>query len=207
MTDTGIEALRRGILQEARRMARQEAEGARQSSHEEMGRARQEAEAEAEAILRRAEHEAEALRRRVASVAEMEGKRRWLEVRERLIRQTLDRTLERLRGEAGGESRRGVLLRLLADAARQAGGGRLEVQSSSADARLLTPELLEEARRLLDREGIRAELVPAASPADIAGGVIVTADGGRVVVDNSLEARMERQEAQLRSGIWRILSE
>lgn len=206
MVTTGIEALRRGILQEAEAMARQEVEQAHHSSKEELERARREAEAEGEAILRQAEREADALRRRMASVAELESKRRWLEVRERLIRRVLDRTLELLREAAGTEPHREVLLRLLVEAAREAGGGKLKVRAAAADARLVNRELLEEARRLLAQEGISAELEPAAGPAEMAGGVIVVEGEGRVVVDNSLEARRERQEALLRSGIWRILS-
>ncbi len=206
MADNGIEALRRGILQDAEAMASQEVAQARLAAREELERDRREAESEAEVILRQAEHEAERLRRRIASAAELEGKRRWLEVREQLLRRVLGQALEELREGAGAKGRGPVLLRLLLEAARRASGGRLVVRTAPGDATLLTPQFLEEARAALAKEGISARLERGERLAEIAGGVIVEGEEGRIVVDNSFEARMERQEATLRSGIWRILS-
>ncbi len=203
---SGIEALRRAILQDAEEMARSEIEQAQRLSAEERERAGKEAEAESSRILREAEREAEALRRRTASGAELEAKRRMLEVRERLIREVLDRALAALREGAGAESRRSSVARLILEAAREAGGGKLVVQTSAGDARLLTRDFLEGIRDALAREGISAELEPADRTADIAGGAIVTGADGRIVVDNSFEARLKRQEGDLRATIWRILS-
>jgi vacuolar-type H+-ATPase subunit E/Vma4 len=204
--DSGVQALRRGVLQEAEAMARREMEDARQASEQLQKKAREEAEAEAEQILRQAERESATLRRSIASSAEIEGKRRWLVVRERLIEQALDRTRGLLKESAGVKSRRRVLLRMLVEAVREAGGGQVSFQTAEADQGLVTTGFLDEARDLLGREGISAELHPMGSLGGITGGVIVRADGGRLVVDNSLEARMERQEAALRDGIWHILS-
>ncbi|MHB8993492.1 MAG: V-type ATP synthase subunit E [Chloroflexota bacterium] len=203
---SGIEALRRAILHDAEEIARAELEEARQSSLEELERARQETEAERARILRDAKRDAEGLRRRIGSIAELEGKRRQLEMRERLIREVLDRTLAGLRGGQGAGGRRSSLLRLVLEAARQAGGGRLVVQASAADLELLTPGFLGDVRRELAREGISAELHRSEQPARIVGGAIVVGDEGRIVVDNSLETRMSRQEPTLRGAIWRILS-
>ncbi|MGE5618052.1 MAG: V-type ATP synthase subunit E family protein [Sphingomonadaceae bacterium] len=198
--------MRRAILQDAEEMARGEIEAARRSSAEEAERAAAEAEEERARILREAEKEAASLRRRIESIAELEGKRKLLDVRERLIREVLERTLAKLREEGGPEPRRTTLRRLVLEAARQAGGGRLVVQTAPADAALLSGQFLEGIREELDREGIAAELQPAEKPAAISGGAIVVGGGGRIVVDNSLEARLARQESSLRGGIWRILS-
>jgi vacuolar-type H+-ATPase subunit E/Vma4 len=44
-------------------------------------------------------------------------------------------------------------------------------------------------------------------PARIAGGVIAAKAGGRVLFDNSLEARFERQRDSLREDVWQVLGE
>lgn len=202
----GIESLRRAILADARAAARAEVAKAETFAEVERQRARGEAESEAAGILQEAQREAEALRRRVASVAELEGKRRLLEARERLIQQVLDRAMDDLKNGRGAQGRREDLMRLVVEAAREAGGGRLKVQTSASDARVLTPGFLAEASKRLAREGISADLEAAERPAEIVGGAIVSRDEGRVIVDNSFEARLGRQEAALRSEIWRILS-
>ena len=202
----GIESLRRAILADARAAADAEVAKAETFAEVERQRARAEAEREAAGILDAARREAEALRRRVASVAELEGKRRLLEARERLIQQLLDRAMDELRDERGARGRSEELMRLVVEAALEAGGGRLKVQTSASDAGLLTPGFLAEARERLAREGISADLEAAEQPAEIVGGAIVSRDDGRVIVDNSFDARLARQEAVLRGEIWRILS-
>ncbi|GEM_PF-1204934 len=201
----GIAALRRAILADAEETARSEIDQARGLASQELEAARVEARGEAERILRDAERQAEAMSRRTASVGELEAKKRLLEVRERLLRQLLDRAMAEAGRISDPRERRESLMRLLLEAAHGTGGGTLEVQTSAQDARLLTTEFLAEARRRLSRDGIRAELQPAKQPASVTGGAIVSQEEGRIVVDNSLEARLKRQEAQLRGDAWRFL--
>ena len=196
----------RRILHEAREAAGAQVQQAEAWAAAAQERARREAESERLRILRDAEREARCLRRRIGSTAELESKRRLLEVRERLIRRVLDRALAQLKEGAGIEARRAALLCLLVEAAREIGGGRLVVRTAAPDATLLSPEFLAKARELLVREGIFAELQAAEQPAGIAGGAIVSRNDGTLVVDNSFEARVRRQEAGLRRGIWHILS-
>ncbi len=201
-----IDALRRAILQDATELGRREVEQAREWVAQQQEAAAQAAEEERERILHDAEREAEALSRRIWSAGELEAKRRLLEVRERLVREVLARALADLREPGETDERRETLRRLLLEAAREIGGGCLTVEVAASDVELLTGEFLAEVRERLAMDGVSAELSPAGKPAEIAGGVIVRRDGGRVVVDNSFEARLRRQEADLRSGIWRILS-
>lgn len=202
----GIDKLRQTILREAHEAARAQVQQAEALAAVAQERARREAEDKRLWILRDAEREAEAIRRRIGSTAEMESKRRLLEARERLIRQVLDQALAQLKAGAGTDARRAGLLYLVVEAAREIGGGRLMVRTASADARLLDPEFLAEARELLAREGIFAELGAAERPAGIVGGAIVSRDDGSIIVDNSFETRIRRQEASLRRGVWHILS-
>ena len=202
----GIDKLRRAILHEAREAARAQVQQAEAVAAAAQERARREAESERLRILRDAEREAKAIRRRIGSTAELESKRRLLEARERLIRQVLDQALAQLKEDAGTGARRAVLLCLVVEAAREIGGGRLVVQTAGADVKLLSDEFLAEVRGLLAKEGILAELRAAERPAGIAGGAIVSTDDFCIVVDNSFEARLRRQEASLRRSIWHILS-
>ena len=201
-----IETLRSAILRDAREMARAEVEQARQQAAADLERSKQEAEAERARIIHEASRQADALRRRMASLAELKGKRRVLEAREKLITQVLEGAIEKSARPRDPEARRSVLLNLVVEAAREAGSGQLTVQVAPADLELLTPGFLAEASELLSRYGISPQLSVAPQPAAIAGGAIVVADGGRIVVDNSFEARLRRLESTLRSEIWRILS-
>jgi V/A-type H+/Na+-transporting ATPase subunit E len=206
MESHGIDKLRQAILHDAHEVARGQIRQAEASAAIEQEKARRGAEGERLRIVRDAEREANSLRRQIGSKAELEACRRLLEARERLIRQVLDQALTRLKEENRIEVRRMSLLRLVVDAAREMGGGQLLVRTSSTDARLVDAEFLAEASHLLASEGISANLEAAEHPAEIVGGAIVSRNDGRLAVDNSFEARLRRQRAGLRSGIWRILS-
>ena len=198
--------MRRSILQEAERIAHSQIDEARRSSEELMREARREVEGERRTILRRAEHEALARRRRTGSATDLEIRRREMGVRERLIREVIDGAVKAIVEMEGQGSNRTALVRLLVEAARQAGEGSLVVQVATADAVLVTADLLHEAERMLAADGFVTQL-QAGNPASITGGVIVVADEGRLVVDNSLESRLERLGPSLRRGIWRIMSD
>lgn len=203
----GIDALRRSIVDDTRESAELEIEQARLAAAREMDRRLRQAGQERERILREAECAADTVRRRTISRGELESKQQLLGAREELIRQVLDRALAEAAGEHRTSRRRTLLLRLVVEAARETGCGRILVSASRDDLSLLSPDLLSEAADQLSREGISAQLEAAKDPADIVGGVVVAGDGGRVVVDNSLEARLRRQEGAMRSAVWRILSQ
>lgn len=201
-----IDGLRRAILSDAREMARAEIRQAEQLSQAEQERARQEAEAERARILREAGREAEAIRRQATSSAQVATRLRMLEAREKLIQEVLDRASQSIRRERGSKALRSALPRLVLQAAREAGGGELVVQTSSGYSNLLTQRLLEEIQSGLAREGVAAKLRKAEQPVDVMGGAIVRRVDGSVVVDNSIEARMRRMEATLRGLIWETLA-
>ncbi|MGI5835091.1 MAG: V-type ATP synthase subunit E [Chloroflexota bacterium] len=200
----GIEALRQAILNEASDTARYEIEQANRSVERRRQEAEQEAEASSREILREARRQSELITRQVASATEVEVKRRQIEMRERLLREIFEDALTALREEQG-PARAQTLLRLAIEAAREIGGGSLLIQVSPEDVKLVTPEFVQAVEDRLAEEGIHAELVLAEQSVNITGGVIVSREKGKIVVDNSFEARMVRQEPILRSGVWHLL--
>lgn len=203
----GIDALRRAILTDATDTARNEVEQARRSADQARQTAERGAEADRQEILREAKRQAELINRRIASTTEVEAKRQQIGMRERLLREVFDEALEKLKAEQDPTFRREALVRLVAEAAREIGGGLLQLQVASQDMSLVTPEFLKHVEDSMAQQGIRVELTLAEQPVIIVGGAIVNRDKGRVLVDNSFEARMNRQEPNLRSYVWRLLRE
>ena len=204
-TTEQIDALRRAILEDATSSARAEIEQARQWVAQLRAKAEQEARIESEKAIHDAEREAELIYRRILSMAEVESKRRRFEVRERLLDEVLDRASRALQSGERPHARRESLMALVTEAARELGGGRLVVRAASIDIGLLTPSFLREAEMKLKESGVSAELEVLDQPANIIGGAVLVKDGGRIVADNSYDARLRRLKPVLRNGIWQTL--
>jgi vacuolar-type H+-ATPase subunit E/Vma4 len=200
-----VERLADEILARARAEADAVGVDAQARAAETVSRARADAEAEARRRLAAAEKDAPVIVRRAMSSAEVAAQRRVLEARENLIDQALGLTWRLATALDDPAERRQSLLALVVEAVAALGGGEVTLQLNPRDHALVSPAFLAQTRDLLDRSGIPATLAVIPEPAHIAGGVVAAKAGGRVLFDNSLEARFERQRDSLRDDVWQVL--
>ena len=201
-----VQRLSAEILARARREAEEVRQAARAKADQILAQARQAAEREAQQLLAGAEKEAQTAILQAASTAEVTAQRLVLEAREKLIDQALDAAWQQVVGLADAGQRQRSLLALVVEAVAALGGGDVQLRLNSQDRTLVTPAFLAEAHGLLARAGLQANLTVASEPEPIAGGVITAKEGGRLLFDNSFEARLDRQREALRVEIWRVLA-
>ena len=199
-----LRMLSSAILDDARRRGQEIVGKAQESAESILRQAHEAAAAKRQAVVAAAQRDAEGYKREITSTARLEAKSLLLAKREELISRALETARDHLRASLKPEDRRAALEKLTLEAVTILGGGKLTVRSNEPDARLLTLKFLTDVERRLAATGVTADLEP--GPAvDIAGGVIVQKDQGRVVCDNSFEARLERQKWTLRNEIWQFL--
>ena len=176
------------IAEEARRQAAAILESAKQES---------------ESLRRQSEHAMEqraaALVRKNSARAELEARRRWIELREAPINRVWLAAEERLRNLVG-QPAYGDILRLCAlRAARELGANELMLAADPAGHELLSTECLDQWSK---EAGVQFR--PAPEPAATWGGLLVTS--GRLRFDATFPTQLESARAALREQVFQILS-
>ncbi len=166
------------------------------------------AQQEVEQIHNRADARAQAQiverRRRALAKAQLEAKQRVTRAQEAIMDEVWAQIEARLEGQTSQE--RAALLRgLIADAARQLGGGALEVHCRADDRERVASTLADVATQLTT-EGWPTELALGSEPAPLRGGVLVRRSTGRELVDNSLDERLSLARRELRQAVHGALS-
>jgi vacuolar-type H+-ATPase subunit E/Vma4 len=129
-----------------------------------------------------------------------EDRRAALEEREAWTRRAIRLGNERLADDRDAASRRELLLALAVEASERLPSDDLEIAVSRSDASLLDAAFLDELAR---RSGKRP--VPRKADGDLPeNGCVVSAAGGKVLSDNSLEARARRFESAWRRELTEI---
>ncbi|MDA8218713.1 MAG: V-type ATP synthase subunit E family protein [Dehalococcoidales bacterium] len=201
-----LEILSAEILGRARREAEEIRQSAQREADAALERTREDLEAEEVRRVDAATRENQAYVRRATSTAEVEGQRLLLQQRESLIDRVLEAAWQRVANLADKGQRQASLVELGADAVAALGGGDVELRVSDADRPLLDAALLAKIVEVLDRRRVQAKLTVADHPEPIAGGVVAAKEGGRIVLNNSFEARFARERDALRPVIWHVLS-
>ncbi len=204
--EEGLQALEQEILRVAEERAGEAIAAARARASELLRQAREEGRAQRAQLVAQAHEGAKRERARIAAAARLEARRRRLAAREAIISAVFEAARARLAGELTAAEREAALVKAVFEAALALGGGHLTVQVNARDLALLTPSLRREVEEHLGRQGVAAVLEPG-PPAPILGGAIVSKEGGRVVLDNSFDARLERQSWTLRNEVWQALTE
>lgn len=199
---TGIRALASAILDDAKAEADRIVAEAREAAR----RAREQAEREAAEIRRRIEAEAEReithLKQQALAMARLEAQRILLKRREELIEKVFTQAAEQLEHVREKPDYKALLRGLLIDAVERLGEpAECVVRLAGRDRSLLGEE---ELKQLTERWQGRVQL-RLGDPAEISGGVVLEADGGRKRYDNSLAARLERERTRLRPEVYRLL--
>ncbi|HOG46053.1 MAG TPA: V-type ATP synthase subunit E [Anaerolineae bacterium] len=202
----GLQALEREILSEAEARAGEIAAAAGERAAQVLQRAREQGASQAAHVVAEARREAARERVRSEAAAQLEARRHLLAAREAIIARVVAAARARLEGGLSPGERQEALEKALLAAAAALGGGRLTAQVAERDAPLLTPAFLERLAGRLRAQGVATELT-AGQPVPINGGAVVSSDGGRIVLDNSFDARLERQAWELRNEVWQALTE
>jgi vacuolar-type H+-ATPase subunit E/Vma4 len=156
------------------------------------------AKAEVERALSDARAEGEARGRRRAArrlaMADAEGRKEWLQARDALIREAVDRARAQIANLAASPAAVRVLRDLIAEALAVLPDGPLRVRAPVEYTQALTEALEQTADAGRLQPVFESDSVPG-------GGVIVETADGRLRFDNSFEARLRRQQEQLRHDL------
>lgn len=178
-------------------------EKAQRTAAEILQRAGNEGDRVGERILKEAEEKGGIARRRLLSSVNLEVKRAKLKAREEIITGIYERMEKALgaRRKHGGYA--GELASLAAEALRVLEGGRFQVYADRSDLTVLRDRVFPELEKIMEKEGRgieSLEAIPLERPT--LGGVRVGAPGGKVVFDNTFEARIYRLRERIRSIIF-----
>lgn len=189
------------IIQEIHREAEQKIQyilnEAREEAEKIKEEARKRAEDQAEWILRKARTQAEIEKQRLVANAKLEVRKKRLVVQEELVKEVLSALRERLSSLPDDEYFE-TLGRLAREGVEELGLKEVVVTSNERTINLLS-ERLEEFKEKVGVEVVLGE------PIETIGGLVVSDPEGKVRVDNTFEARMERMENELRAEIARAL--
>jgi vacuolar-type H+-ATPase subunit E/Vma4 len=143
-------------------------------------------------------------RRRAQAQARLRAKQTHVRRQEEFIQRLWTEAEAHLKALSEPGERLAILTRLLADAARQLGGGALELQTNAADRTLFAGRVLDEMAQNLYAQGV-TQLTLADAAAPILGGVIVRRTDVRQLVDNSFDERLALAKRTLRESVFRVL--
>jgi vacuolar-type H+-ATPase subunit E/Vma4 len=184
------------IVKEAKRSAEMLLENQRQM-------ALRNAEKEVYYLLRRAENEADIIRGKVST--DVKRRTGWVVLfeKDRLITSVLNEVKNRLVNLQKSEQYLPVLEKLIVDAGTVLDGGTLEVMLNENDSSLpLKLNKLE--KKIADRTGVKTQLKISKKQIKTVGVIVKTIDG-KIFVDNTFEAILNRHERELRLKIARIV--
>jgi len=191
-----IELLARAIMVEAREEAEQLRVEAAEKADAIRKRAHEEAESERKVILDRASQDADRLRSQVSATAQLKSRSMQLEQREKL----LDSVFEEVKKQLGAVQNRPDYKDIVAMLAREA-----LTQLNVKEAEVRTDEAT---KKELNLDEVAKELNGKFSFGDKledGSGVVVSASGGKLYYDNTLETRLKRLQGTLRSSVYKVL--
>lgn len=191
-----IELLARAIMMEAREDAERLHAEAREKAEAIRRRAQEQAESERQAILARAREEAERLQSQTSATSQLKARSAQLEQREKI----LNEVFEEVRRQLGGVTKRpnfAEIANMLArEALTQLGVAEAEIRADAAAQKALNLNSL--SKELNGKFGF-------GKPLEEGTGVVVSAAGGKLQYDNTLETRLERLRGPLRSSVYKVL--
>jgi len=199
MSDTNnLDALIERVLAKAREEAETMTERAEKASAREIRQAEEQAEkrlAAAEAAVRAA-----AAQRKHSVLAEVqqEERRTLMNMREDAVEKVFAAALQELTAVADDQSRRELLAKLVGEAIEALGADAVRIRLNAAELALVRsgefPKQIGGVSVTIDDETI-----------DSSGGPVVSDMTGRVVFENTFEARLGRTRGELRGQVARIL--
>lgn len=194
-----IEMLSRAILTEVRDEAEQIKADAKEKAEAIRKRAGEQADQERNAILNRAREDAERLRGQAVATAQLKARSLQLTNREQLLDRVFKAVRERLPEVQKRPDYDQIAARLLREALVQLRVNKAKVQADKTTQGILEKKALADLSRELNGEFFSAGSLEEGT------GVIVDAADGKLQYDNTLETRLHRMEATLRSAVYKVL--
>jgi len=183
------------IREETERYAAQRRDSAAEQAAASLREAEVKAEAQAQAVIKNAE-----------SKASVERKKYALQVKDRVIQETMDLARAKCAELTGSPDYRRILRDWIVEAAVGLSVDRAVVNASKEELPLVTAELLREAADAVESiTGKRMEMTVAENDPLPAQGVVLTAAGGRLAYNNQVPTRFLRSQTVIRKLIYSTL--
>lgn len=161
---------------------------------------------EAQYLLKKIEAEAENEKQQKIGEAKIKANLIILSKKEQIINAVLDEVKRRLKILTRSEDYISILEKLILNAGIILGGGELEVQLNAHDSKLPL-DFNRIAVEIGKKTGIETKLKLSEEKIEVIGGAIVKTNNGKIIVDNTFDDIINRQERILRLKIAKILFE
>jgi vacuolar-type H+-ATPase subunit E/Vma4 len=191
-----IKLLERAIMSEANDEAAHWLEEAKEKASAIRKRAQEQAESERKEILERARQDVERLRSQTTATAQLKARSLQLEQREKLLDGVFAEVKKQLESVNKRSDYSDIAMMLAREALTQ-----LQVDQAEVRADEATRKALKLAELSKDLNGQFAF----GDPLEEGTGVVVSAAGGKLNYDNTLETRLSRLQGTLRSAVYKVL--
>jgi len=198
-----LDRILKDAKEEARTIVKEAKKSAEMMLEKQKQTALRNAEKEVHYLLRRAENEADIIRGKVTT--DVKRRTGWVVLfeKDRLITSVLNEVENRLVNLQKSEEYLPVLEKLIIDAGIVLGGGTLEIMLNENDSSLpLKLNKLE--KKIADGTDVKTRLKISKQKIKAVGVIVKTVEG-RIFVDNTFEAILNRRKRELRLRIARIL--
>jgi V/A-type H+-transporting ATPase subunit E len=200
--DEGARLIVEEILKEAKEKATQLIEEAQKEAKSILNRARLAAKEEMEREVREAKTKGEQVYRAMLAEGRLKAKKEVLRKREELVSEVFEQAKERLAKYASSEKYKRDLIRIAAEACKKLNSDRVVIHANERDLKLLERHLHE-----LIRAAGGLTSVSLGEPIQTIGGVRVGTANGKMEIDDTFEARMNREFEALRIKVAKALFE
>ncbi|MHA1934152.1 MAG: V-type ATP synthase subunit E [Candidatus Thorarchaeota archaeon] len=154
-------------------------------------------------LIEKAEQEAKAEKARHEANTKLKAKYRLLEAKENLLNSTLNSAYEKVKAKTKGKAYADILLRLAVEAGVTLGEEDLELVLPKGQGNIITPAQV--AAAISKETGQKTSVKAAKDTLRASGGVTMRITEGSKWVDNTFEARIERQGNAVRDKASEIL--
>ncbi|MHA2016192.1 MAG: V-type ATP synthase subunit E [Candidatus Thorarchaeota archaeon] len=168
-----------------------------------IAKAEEEAKRRKQSIIDEARREAQALLKRYEASAKLRAKHRVLELKNRIMTEVLDEAIEKAKQVTTQPDYKVILTRLVVEGADALEAPELELAFPAGQEKVVSISDLTKAVKKSTGRDVKITL--SKEPANASAGVVVRTPDSRRWVDNTMEARVQRLENQLRGAVSSIL--
>ena len=195
----GVERIKEKILDDARLQVKNIIEQAESEAADTIRSAQQEADSKKAVLLENAEKEAVELRKRLIAVAELEGRKSKLRVKQELIEEVFAKVLEKL-NNMPKDQYESILIEMVVGAVQS---GQEKIILSQRDKQRVSPEFTDKINKRLSERKINGNIALATETGNFNGGFILKS--GDIEVNNSFEAIIKMQRDDLEVEVVKAL--
>jgi V/A-type H+/Na+-transporting ATPase subunit E len=152
------------------------------------------------AKITQAKLKAEAEKRKIVSVTEVEMRNRLLQTKEDLVDAAFEKAFSKLENFVETDDYRDYLFKIIQSAAKRIGQEDLAIQVNAKDKDWLTPDVLKSLSKKL-----HCELKLSEKTGNYFGGCIIQTGDGKIILDVTLDNRLQELKPVLRVELAKIL--